>query len=407
MRIAFVTPEFVTEEYFSGGLANYVYRVSKALVSLGHQIHVITYSTIDDTEFSHEGILVHRLTRTQLSKWLKRLTLFLLSSTPNWIDFSFQAYRKLRLLHKHSPIDIVQVPNYLACGLFTHFFFAVPQVLRISSYAPVWDEFSGINHDSDAVAMQWLERLQVRLTRYIYSPSHRLKRMLAEKLGRDDVPVIRTPFYVESCDWDTHLFQEHLKDKDYLLFFGRFELRKGVHILAQSLPQVFSQYPEMHAVFVGMGKSSGLAPIMKKYVLSLCPQYSERLLFLGQLPHAELYPIIAGARIVVLPSLIDNLPNTCLEAMALGKPVIGTQEASFEELITDGENGFLVPIANPKALAEKIIYVWSHPNLEEIGLAAKHRIKRFSPQFTVRHLLHFFETVTDRYFQKSPITTRG
>ena len=42
MRIAFITPEFVTNEYFSGGLANYVHRVSRVLVEMGHEVHVIT-----------------------------------------------------------------------------------------------------------------------------------------------------------------------------------------------------------------------------------------------------------------------------------------------------------------------------------------------------------------------------
>ena len=39
MRIAFITPEFVTNEYFSGGLANYVHRVTRALAEMGHEVH--------------------------------------------------------------------------------------------------------------------------------------------------------------------------------------------------------------------------------------------------------------------------------------------------------------------------------------------------------------------------------
>ncbi len=54
LRIAFTTPEFVTESYFSGGLANYAHRVAKALVSLGHEVHVVTFSEIDQAEFEHE-----------------------------------------------------------------------------------------------------------------------------------------------------------------------------------------------------------------------------------------------------------------------------------------------------------------------------------------------------------------
>ena len=45
LRIAFATPEFVTEDHFDGGLANYLNRVSKKLTDLGHDIHVVTLST--------------------------------------------------------------------------------------------------------------------------------------------------------------------------------------------------------------------------------------------------------------------------------------------------------------------------------------------------------------------------
>ncbi len=65
LRIAFTTPEYVTEEYFDGGLANYIHRVAKALAGLGHDIHVLTLSEIDDAEFEHEGVTVHRITSSK------------------------------------------------------------------------------------------------------------------------------------------------------------------------------------------------------------------------------------------------------------------------------------------------------------------------------------------------------
>ena len=54
LRIAFATPEYVTEEYFYGGLANYTHRVARALARLGHDVHVVTLSEIDGAEFDYE-----------------------------------------------------------------------------------------------------------------------------------------------------------------------------------------------------------------------------------------------------------------------------------------------------------------------------------------------------------------
>ena len=60
----------------------------------------------------------------------------------------------------------------------------------------------------------------------------------------------------------------------------------------------------------------------------------------------------------MLPSRFDNLPNTVIECLALGVPVIGTIGASIEELVTPGRDGELVPIADPRALAAAITARW-------------------------------------------------
>ena len=397
LRIAFTTPEFVTESYFSGGLANYVHRVAKALVSLGHEVHVVTFSEIDQAEFEHDGIQVHRVTVGKLPRLLNLLSLYRISSTTRWLVFTVQAYRKLNKLNKQQPLDVVQFPNSRACGLVPGLLLRVPYVTRISCYRPIWNEQAGLKRNLDLKATEWLEWLQLRLSRHIYSPSYTLERMLAQEAQITRVKVIRTPLYLETLDWDSSVYDERLKGKEYLLFFGRFQMHKGFHILAQALPQILEQYPDCHAAFVGLDNPSSLAPSMKEYAISLCGKHAERLIFIGQTPHTQLYPIIAGAKFVVLPSLIDNLPNACLESMALAKPVIGTLDASFDEMIIDGETGFLVPSDNVDALAAKINEAWTCPKLDEIGRAAKQKMLEFLPEHTVQELLTYYKYILNTH----------
>jgi glycosyltransferase involved in cell wall biosynthesis len=394
LRIGFVTPEYITESYFSGGLANYIYRVAKALVSLGYEIHVITLTEHDEIEFDREGVRVHRVAVGKLQQWLNKLTRWRLPGTTRCLDFSVQVYRKLKLLNTHKPFDIIQFPNYLACGLVSGFLLGIPYSTRISSYRPVWNEQTGAKRNLDARAIEWLEWLQLRLSEHIYAPSYTLQKMLAQQAHIQNVEVIRTPFYLETTEWDTSIYDACLKDKDYLLFFGRFQLHKGFHILAQALPHVLEQYPDCYVVCVGLDLPSALAPSMKEYTRSLCGEHAEKLIFLGQTPHSQLYPIIAGAKLVVLPSLIDNLPNACLEAMALAKPVLGTIGASFDEIIVDEETGFLVPAGDVEALAKKIGEAWTHPKLHEIGQAAQFKMQEFSIDQTVQELLKYYQTIT-------------
>src|SRR5205809_97142 len=88
LRIAFTTPEYVTEEYFDGGLANYIHRVAKALAGMGNDIHVLTLSEIDEAEFEHEGVTVHLITSSKLWFQLDRLTRYRLAPTPPFLEFS-------------------------------------------------------------------------------------------------------------------------------------------------------------------------------------------------------------------------------------------------------------------------------------------------------------------------------
>jgi len=393
LRIAFATPEYVTEDYFDGGLANYIHRVAKALAGMGHDIHVLTLSEIDKTEFEHAGITVHRLTSSKWWSRLERLTRYRLPTSILFLDLSVKVYSKLRRLNAQHPFHLVQFPNYSCCGLVSICCLGVPHVLRASSYQPAWNDAAETKRNLDSRITERLERLQFRLSRHIYAPSHTLQKVLAKEARLERARVIRTPFYVETQDWDRSVYDRFLKGRKYLLFFGRFQRHKGFHTLVKALPGVLEQYPDAYVALVGRDPGPKVGPSMTEIARAQCGSLAERLIVLGKLPHSQLYPVIAGAHLVVLPSLIENFPNACLEAMGLGKVVIGTTGTSFDELICDGKTGFLVPPNNPEALAEKIITAWTHPDLEDIGKAAGEKVLEFSPEKTVETLLTYYREI--------------
>ena len=237
MRIGFVTPEFVTERYFSGGLANYVYRIARALVSRGHEVHVITFSEEEPAEFDYKGIGVCRINNNRKTiAWLNRLSFGKLRSSMKLVALSWEFYTKLKELHRRHPFDLVQYSNYNSGGLVSSLLLDVPFLLRISTYTPVWHECLGVRRTTDMKAVEWLERLQLRVSRNIYAPSMTLKRMLEEQTPARNIGVVRTPIFLETETWDSSLYVSELQGKPYLLFFGRYQQHKGIHILAQALP---------------------------------------------------------------------------------------------------------------------------------------------------------------------------
>lgn len=380
LRIAFATPEFVTETHFDGGLANYLHRVSKLLADLGHDVHVITLSTKDEDEFDYEGVMVHRVMLKPGWHTVNRLTRYSLATTLHWLNFSTQTYRKLKQLHRREPLDLIQYPNYSACGLFSIPFLRTTHVVRASSQ-PGWN--SSVKRSLDSSVTEGLEALQYKLTRNVHAPSRAIQQMLGARL-------IRAPFYIENRAWDEAVYDQFLRDRKYVLYFGRFQLHKGFHTLARALPRFLHQFPDAHVALVGRDMETSVASSMAAFARAQCNGFGDRLLIMENLPHSRLYPVIAGARLVVLPSLIDNLPNACLEAMGLGKVVIGTEGTSFEEMITDGANGFLVPPDNPEALADKIIAAWTDERLGVMSAAAKDQVREFAPEKTIPALLSYY-----------------
>jgi len=85
-----------------------------------------------------------------------------------------------------------------------------------------------------------------------------------------------------------------------------------------------------------------------------------------------------------------------LSYLGLGKVVIGTKGTSFEELITDGVNGFLVEPNSPDALADKLISAWDYSMLNEMASAAKQRMDEFAPEKTVASLLTYYSELLNR-----------
>jgi glycosyltransferase involved in cell wall biosynthesis len=395
LNIVLITPEFVTEQYFSGGLANYINRVSKSLAGYGHNITIITPSSGKDETIEFDNITLCRLQQGKLKGWIDKLTRYKMLDTSKSLDFSFSAYKKIKQL---KDTDIIQIPNYKACGIFTDFLIKKPTLLRISSYRPVWNLMAQENIKSlDTKVIAWLESKQITHAKNIIAPSQLLKDIIEkeEKL-KQSIKVLRTPFFNETTEDDFSVYNEHLKETKYILYFGRYQLHKGFHILSRSLTKILEKHSDIKVVFVGDDSETSLARSMKQYAIEQNPKHKDKLIFINSLRHQQLYPIIKKAHFVVLPSLIDNMPNAALEAMALGKAVLGTYGASFDEFINDGQNGFLTKKDCIESLTTKLLEVLSLPNLVNVENKAKETIAEFEPDRVVVQLLEHYKSIIEK-----------
>ena len=96
--------------------------------------------------------------------------------------------------------------------------------------------------------------------------------------------------------------------------------------------------------------------------------------------HTDVRPMYAAAQALVFPSYREGFPNVVLEAGAFSLPSIVTDINGSREIITHGENGFIVPPHDSVALARAMMEMWTSPHRKTMGVAALHHVQEHFAQ---------------------------
>jgi len=158
-------------------------------------------------------------------------------------------------------------------------------------------------------------------------------------------------------------------DGPMLLFVGRMITQKGVPYLIDAMPLVLQKHPGAKLLLIGRGNAlEGL----KKKVNAMGLEKS--VIFSGYMTEEMLKEAYGTCDMFVLPSVWEVLPIAILEAMASEKPVVCTNAGGDAELVKDGYNGYVVPMRDPGALAEKINTLLDDPEkMKSMGQASRRR----------------------------------
>jgi len=146
---------------------------------------------------------------------------------------------------------------------------------------------------------------------------------------------------------------------------------KGYQVLLQAAPQILNSFPQTKFVLVGDG------PFYESIRAQTdASGLGQHILFTGY--RTDFLEILTTFDIIVLPSLeFESVPYVILDAMALGKPAIGSSIGGIPEAISDGETGLLVPPGDSDALARAVSAILADANLaRRYGEAAVERVRR-------------------------------
>lgn len=407
MKIGFVTPEFVTENV-RGGQASYLENVAKTLSKNGHEIFIIVLSDHDE-EFTWEDRITvcrvkhHEVTNLdKISKWnlLKRLY----KSFWAFVGISLVLNHKTNKLFKEGKIELAQYSSLRAIPLFISK--KVPSIIRLSDHPIYWryaqKEYFNLEEAENSPSLS--ERMWVasfRRADYIFGPSRMIGEAVGRKIGKK-VDIIESPFQsINEMNEDEH--HKYLAGKKYLLFFGTLNYLKGIQTIAPVLDDFLDKYTDIYFVFMGKDAilpHNGHEINSREYVLEYVRKCRDRVLFIDPIYNkASLNYIIYKSEACVLPSRMDNLPNTCVEAMALGKIVIGTNGASFEQLINDGVSGYLCERDDPQSLLECMDKLMNMTEAQKkaMEMQAKLRTEEMSAEKICCQLCDVYEKVLSMY----------
>ena len=163
---------------------------------------------------------------------------------------------------------------------------------------------------------------------------------------------IKSPIVVIPNGVDIDLFQidqTAVKDVD-LLFCGRIEHRKGSRSMVEACIALIRQKNDIKILIVGYGDDD-------VWVNSQLQSYANNITLTGKVSFLEMQQFYARSRLYVSTSYYEGLPGTCLEAMAMGVPVIVWDFLFYKDLIEHGKTGFLVEPNNTEKLATLAISV--------------------------------------------------
>lgn len=131
---------------------------------------------------------------------------------------------------------------------------------------------------------------------------------------------------------------------------------------------------------------------------------SERVHFTGRLDRDQMAALYRSAHIVLNPTRVDNMPNSVLEAMAAGVPVVSTDVGGVPYIVTHGKTALLVPPGDPLKMAAALAQLAASPPLRQsIRAAALAEVRRYSWSNVREELFAVYERCLGARLDRLPV----
>jgi len=380
MNIAVLSYEYPPETGF-GGIGTYSYYHARALAKLGHQVHVFAGSTrVGVFHSEHDGV---RVTRVRTDGWVQRVLKPARDREWFWfhnrVETAYAQYIAMRQALRHETFDIVEAPECGADAAAVSTLLRVPVAVRFHSPARlIMGTYKTPKLDRELTAA--VERIAINRARVRTACS----RFVAEQVA--DTMAVPRPIHVIPNGIDLELFDredasgvppavELPADAVTIFFANRLEERKGIHLIADIAVRVMKRYSHVHFVLAGRDLfgyvAQNVVPRIREQGLG------DRFHVPGALDLAAVRAMLKRSDIFLLPSLWENCPYSCIEAMAAGRAIVSSDCGGMPELIADRSNGLLAANGDASSFAERLEeLIEDQPLRERLGTAARRTVEQ-------------------------------
>jgi glycosyltransferase involved in cell wall biosynthesis len=316
----------------ASGPSTHLLHLSQELAKLGCEVHVLTLE--NGIEGGSNGVQMHT----------SKLPIF--TSVGRGLFFSFFTIKKIEELCKEYQIDIVhgQSPSSFGYACFRRK--RLPFIVtlhstsfgEISSFLKMYMPSTSLPEIYNSLVVQclWatLTRFECGRADRVITVSKSLAKEAVNFYGISKDKVVAIHNGVNFLD-DPPI--ERRNGRHVILYVGRLIQEKGLEYLIGAMPYVLSRFPEAKLQLVGDGNHRRrLKSLAQKLKVDGSVDFS------GIVPSDMLYSLYARASVVVQPSIYESCGIPVLEAMSMGKPVVGARAGGIPELIKNGETGLLV-----------------------------------------------------------------
>lgn len=333
----------VNYEYppLGGGAGNATANIARALAAQQHEVRVVTSGFGELPGRSDEAANLRVIRLDVRRKHADR------SNYPEKLSYVLAAARALPRLLRAEPADGLIVFFSLPCG-------PLGWLVRSRCGTPYVISLRGGDVPGSNASVSTLHNLLAPLRRAVLRNAVAVT-AVSPGLGRLSEQADRVPFRFISNGVDTDYFTPAARSGDTAsvvryLFAGRFQTPKNLFMLLDCFAAAVRQArAPLELVLAGDGPQR---PALEAHVRKL--GVSDRVTWKGWLDKPALREAYRGADVFLNPSLSEGMPNTVLEAMACGLPVIASRITGNEDLVSDGITGILFDLARPSDLVAAI-----------------------------------------------------